>query len=257
MTKVLGTDREWQQPWAAVQSLATGSAIGIVVFGGLYVLYGLIEDPEQRRTLTVEDGFFEWLGACAFLLAAGLQLVLFRSSDVPADSRLIAYMRRNPFYVGLALVLFFAFAEEISWGQRVFGWATPDFLVEANTQDETNLHNLAGIEDSSLLNLTRLFNLFSLAYVVLAPLAALVVPFLAYLYRRVSLPLAPLWVGGLFLGHFASWRIYSAILPIGRGDEIEEAFLAICWLVLGAAQLVRDRRLDVQGPPAADQHAAT
>jgi hypothetical protein len=36
--------------------------------------------------------------------------------------------------------------EEISWGQRVFGWATPSTLAADNRQHETNLHNLdAGI----------------------------------------------------------------------------------------------------------------
>jgi hypothetical protein len=32
--------------------------------------------------------------------------------------------------------------EEISWGQRIIGWETPDFLEEINLQDETNIHNL-------------------------------------------------------------------------------------------------------------------
>lgn len=31
--------------------------------------------------------------------------------------------------------------EEVSWGQRVFGWDTPQFLTEINFQNETNLHN--------------------------------------------------------------------------------------------------------------------
>jgi hypothetical protein len=32
--------------------------------------------------------------------------------------------------------------EEISWGQRIFGWATPDFFRENNIQGETNFHNM-------------------------------------------------------------------------------------------------------------------
>ena len=43
------------------------------------------------------------------------------------------------FYGG---VLLFGMGEEISWGQRVFGIETPEFLAEANAQKETNLHNL-------------------------------------------------------------------------------------------------------------------
>ena len=41
-----------------------------------------------------------------------------------------------------ALLFFFAAGEEISWGQRLFGWGTPDFFAEHNYQNETNLHNL-------------------------------------------------------------------------------------------------------------------
>ena len=32
--------------------------------------------------------------------------------------------------------------EEVSWGQRLFGWQTPAALAEVNVQHETNLHNL-------------------------------------------------------------------------------------------------------------------
>jgi hypothetical protein len=32
--------------------------------------------------------------------------------------------------------------EEISWGQWIFNWETPDFIEQLNTQQETNLHNM-------------------------------------------------------------------------------------------------------------------
>ncbi len=37
----------------------------------------------------------------------------------------------------------FAAGEEISWGQRIFGLATPDFLIGLNSQDELNVHNIS------------------------------------------------------------------------------------------------------------------
>lgn len=33
--------------------------------------------------------------------------------------------------------------EEVSWGQHLFGWRTPDTLQALNRQGETNLHNLS------------------------------------------------------------------------------------------------------------------
>ncbi len=45
-------------------------------------------------------------------------------------------------YVLGALAFLFAAGEEISWGQRLFGWTTPDFLMGLNKQGETNIHNI-------------------------------------------------------------------------------------------------------------------
>jgi len=41
-----------------------------------------------------------------------------------------------------ALLFFLAAGEEISWGQRIVGWASGDFFAANNYQGETNLHNL-------------------------------------------------------------------------------------------------------------------
>ena len=45
--------------------------------------------------------------------------------------------------VGLyAFLFFFASGEELSWGQRVFGWEAPEFFTNNSFRTETNLHNL-------------------------------------------------------------------------------------------------------------------
>ncbi len=41
-----------------------------------------------------------------------------------------------------AACVYFA-GEELSWGQHLFGWATPDYLAGINDQNETNLHNVS------------------------------------------------------------------------------------------------------------------
>ena len=40
-----------------------------------------------------------------------------------------------------ALGCFYIAGEEISWGQHIFGWTTPEFWSAVNDQNETNLHN--------------------------------------------------------------------------------------------------------------------
>ncbi len=49
-------------------------------------------------------------------------------------------------WLGLWLALaslcsFYVAAEEISWGQHILRWTTPDFWAQVNDQAETNLHN--------------------------------------------------------------------------------------------------------------------
>lgn len=45
-------------------------------------------------------------------------------------------------FLGLvAGVFLFGFGEELSWGQRIFGFQSPHFFVENNSQGETTIHN--------------------------------------------------------------------------------------------------------------------
>jgi hypothetical protein len=49
-------------------------------------------------------------------------------------------------YSGLALLLLFVAFNEISWGQRIFGFETPEIIAERNVQDELTFHNLEFIQ---------------------------------------------------------------------------------------------------------------
>ena len=46
---------------------------------------------------------------------------------------------------GLGCIYFLG--EEISWGQHLFDWSTPDAWVAVNDQQETNLHNTSALFD--------------------------------------------------------------------------------------------------------------
>ncbi|QGX99519.1 hypothetical protein EI983_15080 [Roseovarius faecimaris] len=41
-----------------------------------------------------------------------------------------------------AFMFFFGAGEEISWGQRIFGWETSEAMKQINRQDETTIHNI-------------------------------------------------------------------------------------------------------------------
>ena len=117
---------------------STVSIYGAVFLGLNLVLLGvlIVFHIDTYEVLTREDGLFENLTALLFFLTALLLGV-------------IAAMGRGIpgrwLYVLGALAFAFATGEEISWGQRIFGFATPDYLRAINTQNEFTLHNIGGI----------------------------------------------------------------------------------------------------------------
>jgi len=43
----------------------------------------------------------------------------------------------------ITLACFYMAGEELSWGQHLWGWDTPKWMMEVNDQKETNLHNMS------------------------------------------------------------------------------------------------------------------
>jgi len=83
-----------------------------------------------------EDSYIEWLTFMALFfggIASFYRIIILKP------------FRTTSFIIGLLLTgLFFWFGagEEISWGQRVFGFKSPEFFMQYNAQYEFNLHNL-------------------------------------------------------------------------------------------------------------------
>ena len=94
----------------------------------------LVAAPTTFQALTREDSWVENLTAVWFLLAG---LLLFVTALVERS-----FFRRCVYILG-GLAMVFAAGEEISWGQRLFGFATPDFLMPLNEQKEFTVHNIA------------------------------------------------------------------------------------------------------------------
>ncbi len=87
-------------------------------------------------TYAREDGYVEY-GTAIFLFVASLVLLM-NARSLKARGAGLA-LACTVFY---ALLFFFAAGEEISWGQRIFGWETGETFQQINKQQETNLHNL-------------------------------------------------------------------------------------------------------------------
>jgi len=119
--------------------------------------------PQLYIICTYEDMYGEWGQAYFFLLTfifAGLNVI------TPDTGRF------RLFFALLALVGLYTFMEEISWGQRLIGFNTPDFFAEHSYQDEANLHNLltGPVESWTKTSLTYVISLGMLVYGVLFPL---------------------------------------------------------------------------------------
>ena len=113
-------------------------AVGVLVYlclclNVLFFSSLLAAAPLTFRALSREDYWVESLTAVWFLLAG---LVLFVTALVERS-----FFRRCVYILG-GMAMVFAAGEEISWGQRIFGFATPDFLMHLNESKEFNVHNI-------------------------------------------------------------------------------------------------------------------
>jgi hypothetical protein len=91
------------------------------------------------RFLTEEDSVLEW---SQVVCLAGAAVLLGLTARILAQ-------RRDWLWAGLfaggALAAILVVGEEISWGQRLFAFATPEGFQEVNNQGEINLHNVRGV----------------------------------------------------------------------------------------------------------------
>jgi len=108
------------------------------VLASLFVLLFLIS-PTAFNWLGSEDNVVEYLSALFGVVGAaffaGVVLAAWHLPDGSPNRRLTLV-----FAALCALALFLLGMEEISWGQRLFGFGTPESFT-ANRQGEVNLHN--------------------------------------------------------------------------------------------------------------------
>ena len=227
----------WRIPAALAVALFVFPFVGSVV-----VVLSRLYKP-LFEFFTAEDRFLEWLqfagyaGAAGF--AAGVAIVLARRGS---SRRTVAL------WALFALGCFLIAGEEISWGQRIFGWGTPEALEAANSQDETNLHNLGSVH--TLVNVVLLgIGLYGTAVPLLARSLSL--------RGRSWLFVPPLFLTSAFfvvfgfkLGRFTFIPQRDTIVELGEWPEFCLAFA----LVVFAALVFRRLRVD-SGPWPASRSA--
>ncbi len=213
-----------------------------------------IFDIEEVRSLTREDGFVEYVGAALFLMASVAFFLLYRRSRQISMFAKISF-KGNIFYLLLGLAFLFVCLEEISWGQRIFGFQTPEGIREINAQSEFNIHNLTLFHGATeagdrkdfwglLLNLDRLFSVFWLLYCCLIPaLYRFSSPIRAFL-DRVRMPIVPWFLGAFFVLNYAATKVLEMTIAVEFHHatvEVKESNIGMLFFVVALWFMRTDR----------------
>ncbi len=192
-------------------------SVGIVLLVAGFVFWAHT-DQLSLKEFALEDGPLENLSAICFGLSAiGFVVMLRRSTLLREASGWWRYWA----VAGWAALMFVFVGEEISWGQRIFGFDTPESLQETNVQNEFNLHNL----DFMVGFKYRALSLMMLITGVILPGLALF-GFGRRLIQRVCFPVLPICYAGFFITAYLFGRQY-AYLPNDSGTEIREFLMSL------------------------------
>lgn len=202
-----------------LELLAAVIPTGVALLLFLTALYLQSFDPVNYFRLVTEDFYGEYATALAFLLA-GLLFAVLACRRVAGQKRLM--------WALMALGLTFVGMEELSWGQRILGFSTPQFLAAVNLQAELTLHNVRALKEPLKSWENAVF--FWLAASLLLPILR---PQLHQWFERYGIPLASAKTCPIFLlaavlsSSWASgWLIHTAEISellLGLGV----AFLAV------------------------------
>ncbi len=214
--------------------------IAIAVY--IALAYSILAMGNNLIAATIpEDHYFELVGACSFLATSLLFFYGFQLARKRLDNHWDSLVKKF-LYLGLALVFLFGAGEEISWGQRILGFETPEPLSQVNRQEEFNLHNLSAWEASDFLDPDRLFDIFWFLFAVFIPAVAWVVP----TFRKFASRFIPIvfWgIGLLFLYNYLGAKLAKTLFdalyvfePISLPQavqEIKESNYALLFILVG------------------------
>lgn len=215
----------------------------IVLF--LIIMYNTIlffQSQEQIIILTKDDHIVENTSAISYFLSAIILFYLFFKSKTDKKKY---FMGTNMNYFFLLLGVFFivCFAEEISWGQRIFNIGTPEIILENSRQGELNLHNLnfweaLDIHDKSKHGLIRfyssvaIYSYFWFIYCVMIPILNRYSLKIQKIITKLYLPVIHVFLGSLFLINFMTFELIERInlIALRSLGEIKETNFALLFL---------------------------
>jgi len=106
-------------------------------------IHYILQEEDIYDSLQIEDGIVEYL-TVLFFFGAG---IIFLYAMLAKKSRVRELFKDyRLLLVILGILCIYAALEEISFGQRIVGWESPEYFEESSTQEETDTHNIRGLE---------------------------------------------------------------------------------------------------------------
>jgi len=223
----------------------TFAIIGLVYSLIVWLLPFILPETTVAR-LVREDSIIEYLGFLFFLISALGWLGAFIFSKTGNTIGPI-HTRKNFVFLALALILFFGAGEEISWGQRLLGFETPEFMEE-NEQEELSVHNLPFFNTTDIGNLfqmNRLFIYFWFGMGVLLPAAAYASKKIRGWLTTWGVPIFPILLGFQFLLVYMLSKLYGPLGAVrdsydGRISELRESEEAALFALIAVLFLLQE-----------------
>ncbi len=198
--------------------IGTGVAALVIIF---FVIFAEL-NPNLLHKLSREDAPIENLTAVLYGISTICFLIMAqRSSFLRQKDQGLRFAA----ILSWALLCFFIMGEEISWGQRIFNFQTPDELAVINVQSEFNIHNLAAFNDS-VGGHYRMLSVMMLTIGVLIPLISLTKMGRNTLYY-FAYPIAPLNLWLFFIGGYIYGQYYYTNQADRFAPEVRELIFAI------------------------------
>jgi len=208
------------------------AAVAVALFVAICAVYLVLvlKFPLGYIYATYENLYGEWLQVAQFAIAMVVSFALVRRAGHP----------HRAFFGVLGLACFYVVGEEISWGQQVFDWDSPDWFKEKNLQGETNLHNMVTGPYSTALKDVIEYTLAGglIGYGLIAPVLLRVGWGLAHRVERLGLAIPPLYL-------WPFWTL-GAAFEVGyfsfNEAEVAEVLISFALAALALHHLVVARR---------------
>ena len=171
--------------------------------------------PEIVDAFVREDRIYEVLSSLYLFVTSVLFAIAFFQSRARFDLRDPLWIRKMIF-LGFAALFFLAAGEEISWGQRIFGFETPNLIKDHNVQKELTLHNLNFFQGENRLiplSFGQMAAMFALGFGAALPLACKFIPALNRWVNPIF-PVLPAITSVLFIGNYLIQKAIVRTIPI-------------------------------------------